>query len=168
MVVRKKRGLPLLNLLFPPPSRRSLLRKEGWKKKTMLINNRQDTKQLRKALRNNATPQEVILWARLRNSQLGFKFRRQFSVDNFILDLGNIYFLPPIFNSLLGKTPILRGILSKELKIGGKIFRIIQFRDIEPLLSVKIRDLVADFIYYPRFLLSRKATCYRNRRLTTH
>ena len=134
----------------------------------MLHSNTQKQKAMRKLLRHNATPQEIILWARLRNSQLGFKFRRQFSVDNFILDLGNIYFLPPIFNSLLGKTPILRGILSKELKIGGKIFRIIQFRDIEPLLSVKIRDLVADFIYYPRFLLSRKATCYRNRRLTTH
>ena len=52
----------------------------------MLHSNTQKQKAMRKLLRHNATPQEIILWARLRNSQLGFKFRRQFSVDNFILD----------------------------------------------------------------------------------
>lgn len=37
-------------------------------------------------MRNNATPQEIILWSRLKNSQIGFKFRRQHSVGNYILD----------------------------------------------------------------------------------
>lgn len=52
----------------------------------MLLNNKQEKREARKDLRNNATPQEVILWSRLRNSQLGFKFRRQSSVGQYILD----------------------------------------------------------------------------------
>lgn len=41
----------------------------------------------RKALRNNATSAEAILWTQLKNSQLeGRKFRRQHSVGGFILD----------------------------------------------------------------------------------
>jgi len=40
----------------------------------------------RKELRNNATPQEVLLWSRLKNSQLDFKFRRQHSIGGYIAD----------------------------------------------------------------------------------
>ena len=40
----------------------------------------------RKDLRNNATPQEVLLWSKLKNSQLGFKFRRQQSIGGYIAD----------------------------------------------------------------------------------
>jgi len=52
----------------------------------MFLNNKQGQKNNRKALRNSATPQEVILWSRLRNSQLGFKFRRRSGIGNYILD----------------------------------------------------------------------------------
>ena len=37
-------------------------------------------------LRQPQTPAESKLWARLRNSQLGFKFRRQHPIDRFIAD----------------------------------------------------------------------------------
>ncbi|MEI6660352.1 MAG: endonuclease domain-containing protein [bacterium] len=40
----------------------------------------------RKNLRNNTTPQEVLLWSRLKNSQTGFKFRRQHSIGGYIAD----------------------------------------------------------------------------------
>ena len=40
----------------------------------------------RRQLRSNGTPQEIMLWSRLKNSQLGYKFRRQHSIDNYILD----------------------------------------------------------------------------------
>ena len=41
----------------------------------------------RKFLRNNSTPAEIRLWTYLKNKQLsGRKFRRQHSIDNFILD----------------------------------------------------------------------------------
>lgn len=40
----------------------------------------------RQALRNNPTPTEKLLWSKLKNSQLGFKFRRQYSVGGYILD----------------------------------------------------------------------------------
>ena len=41
----------------------------------------------RKFLRNNSTPAEIRLWIHIKNKQLaGRKFRRQHSIDNFILD----------------------------------------------------------------------------------
>jgi very-short-patch-repair endonuclease len=40
----------------------------------------------RKCLRNNLTPQEIILWSRLKKEQLGCKFRRQHSIGNYIVD----------------------------------------------------------------------------------
>ncbi len=44
-------------------------------------------KQTRKHLRNNGTSAEATLWKSLQRSQLkGRKFRRQHSVDNYILD----------------------------------------------------------------------------------
>ena len=50
------------------------------------FNNLNWYKNFRKDLRNNATPQEIILWARLRRSQLGYKFRRQHSIGKYIVD----------------------------------------------------------------------------------
>lgn len=40
----------------------------------------------RKELRNNATKEEVLLWLKLKNSQTGFKFRRQHSIGGYIAD----------------------------------------------------------------------------------
>ena len=43
-------------------------------------------KERRVDLRNNQTPQEILLWSRLRREQLGFKFRRQHGVGGYIVD----------------------------------------------------------------------------------
>lgn len=40
----------------------------------------------RKELRNNATPTEKLLWTRLRKSQTGYKFTRQYSIGPYIVD----------------------------------------------------------------------------------
>jgi very-short-patch-repair endonuclease len=40
----------------------------------------------RKDLRNDSTPEEILLWLQLKNSQLGFKFRRQHSIGGYIVD----------------------------------------------------------------------------------
>lgn len=53
---------------------------------TVFISNTLKQKIKRKFLRNNTTPQEVVLWSRLRDSRLGFKFRRQASIGKFITD----------------------------------------------------------------------------------
>ncbi len=37
-------------------------------------------------LRRAQTPQEEILWGKLRNNQLGHKFKRQYSVGPYVLD----------------------------------------------------------------------------------
>ena len=51
------------------------------------INNLPYLKQTRKLLRNNSTSAEATLWNYLKNSQLeGRKFRRQHSIENYILD----------------------------------------------------------------------------------
>ena len=50
------------------------------------IHNLKSQKLARKKLRNLATPQKIILWSRLRRSQLGFKFRRQNSFGKYIVD----------------------------------------------------------------------------------
>jgi len=40
----------------------------------------------RRKLRKNQTTAEHVLWQRLRRSQFGVKFRRQFSIGSFIVD----------------------------------------------------------------------------------
>ncbi len=52
---------------------------------------RKEAKEHRRALRKNATPQEVILWSRLRSKQLGQKFRRQHSIGPYIADFYCVY-----------------------------------------------------------------------------
>ncbi|HET8858764.1 endonuclease domain-containing protein [Marivirga sp.] len=55
--------------------------------KNYQIHNRPELKEYRKRLRNNGTPAEAFLWNYLKAKQLkGRKFRRQFSVGNYILD----------------------------------------------------------------------------------
>ena len=49
--------------------------------------NKKNLKNYRKDLRNNQTSAETRLWMMLKNKQLeGRKFRRQHSIDNFIVD----------------------------------------------------------------------------------
>ena len=49
--------------------------------------NRSYLKSIRKRLRNNSTSAEATLWNMLKNRQLeGRKFRRQHSLDNYIVD----------------------------------------------------------------------------------
>jgi very-short-patch-repair endonuclease len=43
-------------------------------------------KDRRADLRINQTPQEILLWSRLRREQLGFKFRRQHSIGGYVAD----------------------------------------------------------------------------------
>jgi len=42
--------------------------------------------QRRKELRNHGTPEEILLWMKLKNFQTGFKFRRQHSIGGYITD----------------------------------------------------------------------------------
>ena len=50
------------------------------------VHNLKHLKEPRKELRNGLTPEEAILWNRLKDSGLGYKFRRQHSTRRFILD----------------------------------------------------------------------------------
>ncbi len=50
------------------------------------FNNLPPLKDRRKQLRKEQTPQELALWAKLRQHQLGVKFKRQHSIGPYILD----------------------------------------------------------------------------------
>ena len=52
----------------------------------MRVHNHKKFFDRRKELRRNATLQENVLWDKLRNNQLGLRFRRQHSVGGYILD----------------------------------------------------------------------------------
>jgi very-short-patch-repair endonuclease len=53
----------------------------------MKIYNRKSLKHYRRDLRKNQTPHETILWKKLKNKKLlGYKFYRQYSATNYILD----------------------------------------------------------------------------------
>ena len=53
--------------------------------------NQASQREKRRTLRNNATEAERRLWRRLQGKQLGVKFRRQYSVDAFVVD----FYSPP-------------------------------------------------------------------------
>lgn len=56
-------------------------------KNSRQVNNRKELLKFRKQLRNHGTPAEATLWNSLNGRQVeGRKFRRQFSVENYILD----------------------------------------------------------------------------------
>jgi very-short-patch-repair endonuclease len=50
------------------------------------VHNLKINKKKRQYLRNNATKAEKILWQKLKNSRLGYKFRRQHSIKEYITD----------------------------------------------------------------------------------
>jgi len=53
--------------------------------------NRGRERKKRKMLRNNPTKAEQVLWRRLKSRQIdGFKIRRQYSIDGFIIDFYSI------------------------------------------------------------------------------
>ncbi len=56
--------------------------KIGKKRILAMIKNIERARKLRK----NQTPQEIILWSRLRRKQLGYKFTRQKPIGNYIVD----------------------------------------------------------------------------------
>ena len=51
------------------------------------LHNRKYLKPIRKNLRNNSTSAEATLWKMIKDRQVGgYKFRRQHSIENFIVD----------------------------------------------------------------------------------
>ena len=74
--------LPALLCLLP------LLAKEGVRGRLILTQhfNRRREREKRRALRSHATDAEQRLWQYLRGKQIGTKFRRQYSVDAYVLD----------------------------------------------------------------------------------
>lgn len=52
----------------------------------VIIHNHPILKFRRSNLRKKQTPQEILLWARLRRNQLKYKFKRQHSIGPYILD----------------------------------------------------------------------------------
>ncbi len=52
----------------------------------VLIHNNEKLKERRRELRKRSTKTEEILWLKIRNNQLGCKFKRQHSIGGYIID----------------------------------------------------------------------------------
>ncbi len=50
------------------------------------VHNIKTYKKTRQFLRNNATKAEKMLWQKLKDSQLGYKFRRQHGIKQYVVD----------------------------------------------------------------------------------
>jgi very-short-patch-repair endonuclease len=48
--------------------------------------NDKSKKETRRDLRKNQTREEVLLWSRIRNNQIGYKWRRQISIGRYVAD----------------------------------------------------------------------------------
>ena len=53
---------------------------------SLRVNNKKQYKSLRSYFRKNMPAPEILVWQKLRGKVTGSKFRRQFSVENYILD----------------------------------------------------------------------------------
>jgi len=87
----KNKILPLKKGELPRPPKLSRLDDAGGEgvvrsTKKVQIFNRKKYKKQRRSLRNNPTMPETLLWKHLRNSAIGYKFRRQHSIGNYIVD----------------------------------------------------------------------------------
>ena len=51
-----------------------------------ILYNTKTKKTLRKQLRKSSTPQEIILWSKLRRGQMDYKFKRQYSIGRYVVD----------------------------------------------------------------------------------
>lgn len=74
-------------LILAEPHPNPLLIKErgNYENMTIFYNQSQNLSK-RTSLRRTQTPQETILWSKLRNNQLGHKIKRQYSVGPYVLD----------------------------------------------------------------------------------
>ncbi|MFA6325359.1 MAG: DUF559 domain-containing protein [Candidatus Paceibacterota bacterium] len=48
--------------------------------------NDKNKKEARRDLRKNQTKEEILLWSRIRNNQIGYKWRRQVSIGRYVAD----------------------------------------------------------------------------------
>ena len=108
--------------------------------------NRTDQRIKRKALRNNMPLPETILWTKLKGRQLGgHKFRRQYSVENFVID----FYCPEVKLAVeVDGTEVMK---SKDMERQSKIesfgIRFVRFTNKEILeniagVLVKIMELI--------------------------
>lgn len=89
-------------------------------------------------MRCEPTPAEEKLWQKLRNKQLlGFKFRRQHSIDRFIVDFycGQANLIIEVDGSIHEYTQMEDAIRQEFLESLG--FRVIRFRNEEVLNSLE-------------------------------
>ena len=53
---------------------------------SLLVHNNERLKDRRRELRKRSTKEEEILWSKIRNNKIGYKFKRQHSIGGYILD----------------------------------------------------------------------------------
>lgn len=113
--------------------------------KYMKIYNLRKTRKLRQNLRRESLPPERILWKYIRDNRLGYKFRRQHGIGNFVVDFfcPSLKLIVEVDGQIHGETAI-----SKRDKLKEGFFENLNLRlkrytasQINHELSVVLEDL---------------------------
>ena len=101
-------------------------------------------------MRKNVTETEKILWDRLKNSQMGAKFIRQYSIGNWVVDFycPNKKLVLEIDGKIHLKKKIADEYRDKYLKAFG--IKVLRFKNYEVINEIeKVIDRIKDNITYP-------------------
>jgi len=103
------------------------------------LHNYQKYKQVRQLLRNNPTFSEKLLWSGLKESQNGFKWRRQQSIGNFVADFycAKLKLVVEVDGVTHEEESVKEKDKLKEQFLKGNHFRVIRFSDDEVLGNVE-------------------------------
>lgn len=102
---------------------------------------KEEKKEFARHLRKNMTLEEQIVWARLKNKQLGYKFRRQAPIAGYIAD----FYCPKrmVIIEIDGKIHNRLYDARRDINLGVLGYTILRFRNSEVHSNV---ELVLDYI----------------------
>ncbi len=130
----------------------------------MILYNKPELKQLRRELRADSTTAERILWKELRNNKLaGRKFKRQYSIDRYIIDFycpseklaieldGEVHFKPEAIEQDAARTAFINSLGVKVIRFEN----VYVIKNLEYVLSTIIANF-EDSEPHPNPLLSKE------------
>lgn len=111
----------------------------GSKSMVNKVHNFKKYKKRRQYLRNNSTKSEQVLWNKLRNSKLGFKFRRQHGIDRYIVDFycPKLKVVIEIDGYVHGESLQITKDLERQLFLENLGFKVLRYRNEQVLFELE-------------------------------
>ncbi|MCI0614392.1 endonuclease domain-containing protein [bacterium] len=118
--------------------------------------NRPETKRKRQFLRSNMTRAEIELWKKLKNKNLGFKFRRQYGFLNYIIDFycPEVKLAIEIIGDVHGFTSTKRKDFIRSQKIRSHGIKILTYTNMQVLEEMEgvLNNIVSNLPPTPSFI----------------